>query len=131
MGIPSIHVYIQLAPQGISQQRLTQYTIPSVLNLESPFSYYLSSDYHVKYTLVADIGATEMIPTVQHIIPWHSVPHNNNTTAQRTAQHPSKVSFLIIVHFIAGDSVALLFGMLLNGGFSNLAGSVFKFFGGL
>src|SRR6266480_6412625 len=27
-----------------------------------------------------------MIPTVQHIIPWHSVPHNNNTTAQRTAQ---------------------------------------------
>ncbi len=26
-----------------------------------------------------------MIPTVQHIIPWHSVPHNNNTTAQRTA----------------------------------------------
>src|SRR6266480_923541 len=43
MGIPSIHVYIQLAPQGISQQRLTQYTIPSVLNLESPFSYYLSS----------------------------------------------------------------------------------------
>ncbi len=22
------------------------------------------------------LGATEMIPTVQHIIPWHSVPHN-------------------------------------------------------
>src|SRR6266513_262388 len=61
MGIPSIHVYIQLAPQGISQQRLTQYTIPSVLNLESPFSYYLSSDYHVKYTLVADIKALEWL----------------------------------------------------------------------
>src|SRR5947207_12496372 len=55
MGIPSIHVYIQLAPQGISQQRLTQYTIPTVLNPKSPLSCYLSSDYHVKYTLVADI----------------------------------------------------------------------------
>ena len=68
MGIPSIHVYIQLAPQGISQQRLTQYTIPSVLNLESPFSYYLSSDYHVKYTLVADIYSIRNVPAKNFLV---------------------------------------------------------------
>src|SRR5947208_7989957 len=71
MGISPIYVHIQLAPQGISQQRLTQYTIPSVLNLESPFSYYLSSDYHVKYTLVADTG--HRIPTCLYVPPIRPV----------------------------------------------------------
>src|SRR5947207_15536861 len=44
-------------PQGISQQRWIQYTFPTVLNPISRLSCYSSSDYHVKYTLVADTEA--------------------------------------------------------------------------
>src|SRR4051794_6101298 len=43
----------------------------------------------------------------------------------------SKLSLPVIVHFVASDGLALLFGVLLNRGFGDLAGSIFKFFWGL